>query len=189
MFSENFHGWQEFYTTTGRTGRAKYQLWIMMKVFFVFFSPLCCIYFPRAKPALLSTRNRHYGKEDGIYHNSWWQPSYFRMYINGNHLYQGTEFISSTRSQLTHAGISYGLICQNLNLLWNNWHHNLHMDICLCCCLHYSELVVDVQQAESKQKCNGRFSGKSKENICRKILSVSKFWQGMIFSDQWSSDV
>ena len=27
MFSENLHGWQEFYTTTGRTGRAKYQLW------------------------------------------------------------------------------------------------------------------------------------------------------------------
>ena len=26
MFSENLHSWQEFYTTTGRTGRAKYQL-------------------------------------------------------------------------------------------------------------------------------------------------------------------
>ena len=26
MFSENLHGWQESYTTTGRTGRAKYQL-------------------------------------------------------------------------------------------------------------------------------------------------------------------
>ena len=26
MFFENLHSWQEFYTTTGRTGRAKYQL-------------------------------------------------------------------------------------------------------------------------------------------------------------------
>ena len=26
MFSENLHSWQDFYTTTGRTGRAKYQL-------------------------------------------------------------------------------------------------------------------------------------------------------------------
>ena len=28
MFSENLHGRQEFYTTTSRTGRAKYQLWL-----------------------------------------------------------------------------------------------------------------------------------------------------------------
>ena len=26
IFSENLHSWQEFYTTAGRTGRAKYQL-------------------------------------------------------------------------------------------------------------------------------------------------------------------
>ena len=31
MFSENLHDWQEFYTTTGHTGRAKYQLWFGLK--------------------------------------------------------------------------------------------------------------------------------------------------------------
>ena len=31
MFSENLHCWPEFYTTTGRTGRAKYQLWLRIK--------------------------------------------------------------------------------------------------------------------------------------------------------------
>ena len=29
-FVKKFHDWQEFYTTAGDTGRAKYQLWIMM---------------------------------------------------------------------------------------------------------------------------------------------------------------
>ena len=30
MFSENLHSWQEFYTITGRTGRAKYQLCLVV---------------------------------------------------------------------------------------------------------------------------------------------------------------
>ena len=29
-FLTNLHGWQEFYTTAGRTGRAKYQLCFMI---------------------------------------------------------------------------------------------------------------------------------------------------------------
>ena len=27
-FLKNLHDWQKFYTTAGRTGRAKYQLWV-----------------------------------------------------------------------------------------------------------------------------------------------------------------
>ena len=32
-FLENLHHWQEFYTTAGRTGRAKYQLWTVRWIF------------------------------------------------------------------------------------------------------------------------------------------------------------